>query len=90
MNLDKIKQLQSEIDKYMEEAIKSSNIGDFFTDKGLLEKTLKMEVKLDLNQIRKEDVIKDEELRDSLREMPGAEFTIFRCCGCPGFCCHNC
>ena len=79
MNMDKIKQLQEELNEQMEKAIGNSNFPEFLNSKGLIEKTLKVEVTLDLNLIRNTDFITDKELQDALREMPGSEITL-RCC----------
>ncbi|MEL7242210.1 MAG: hypothetical protein AAGM40_07665 [Cyanobacteria bacterium J06573_2] len=78
-SMDKIKQLQEEVNQRMEEAITSSNFPEFLNSKGLVEKTLKVQVMLDLNKIRDTDYITDKELQDALREMPGTEITL-RCC----------
>ena len=77
--MDKIKQLQEEINQRMEEAIINSDFPEFLNSKGLVEKTLKVEVMLDLNKIRNTDFITDKELQDALREIPGTEMTL-RCC----------
>lgn len=88
INMDKIKQLKEEIDQHMEEAIKNSNLPDFFARKGLIEKTLRIEVMLDLNQIRNTDYIKEQELKDALREIPGKELSIRCCYPCAGGWCR--
>ncbi|MEM7553248.1 MAG: hypothetical protein AAF378_03970 [Cyanobacteria bacterium P01_A01_bin.84] len=91
MNTEKINQLQETLENKVKEAINNSDLGDYLVNQGLVENTLKLKVMLDLNQIRNQDVIKDVELKNSLREMPGEDFMILICCGCSmGLCCNCC
>ena len=86
INLDSLTQLKKEVDNEFGNAISHSNLGKFFGSKGLIDGALKVKVVLDLNKIREENVIVDEELRESLEKMPGTEFIIMDCCLTPYGC----
>lgn len=79
---EKIKQLKEDVDQKMIDGIYQSKLFHFLTDKGLEGKAVKVKVVLDLKEIRDTDIIKDKELRDSLRELPGQEFVITSCWPC--------
>ncbi len=80
INSDKVKELTKTIEEKMVEAINNSDLGEFFANQGLVENSVKMEMVLDLNQIRNNDSIKDSELRESLQQIPDEELTVFYCC----------
>jgi hypothetical protein len=80
INSDQVKKLIKTIEEKMVEAINNSDLGEFFARQGLVENTVKMEMLLDLNQIRNNDFIKDPELKESLQQIPDEELTVFYCC----------
>ncbi|MBV6626256.1 MAG: hypothetical protein KI793_25540 [Rivularia sp. (in: Bacteria)] len=82
MNLEKIQQLKQEVDQKMIDGIYYSKVFDFLTKEGLEGQVVKVKVVLDLKEIRETDIVKDEELRDSLRELPGQEFVLTSCWPC--------
>lgn len=84
MNVEKINQLKEAMGKEIGKAIQNYNLdlGEFFTNKELANKALSVEIKLDLDQVRNEDFIKDEELRDSLRALPDDKLTTNALCLC--------
>ncbi len=84
ISMEKIKQLKQEVDQKMIDGIYYSKLFDFLGGKGLEGKAVKVKVVLDLSLIRDEDIIKDPELKDSLRELPGQEFVITACWPCNG------
>lgn len=83
-NLRPIKQLKQEIDNRMIDGIYHSKLFEFLGSKGLEGKALKVKVVLDLSLIREENMIKDQQLKDSLAELPGQEFAITTCWPCNG------
>lgn len=84
MNEEKLNQLKEIIAKEISKGIEVSNLdfGDLFTNKELAHKALKIQINLDLEKVRNEDFIADEELRDSLRELPENELTLRTLCLC--------
>jgi hypothetical protein len=82
MNLEKIEQLKQEVEQKMIDGIYYSKLFEFFDGKGLEGKAVKVKVVFDLNQMREEDLIKDPELKDSLRELPGNELVLVSCFPC--------
>ncbi len=84
MNLEKINQMKDAIEKQMGEAIENSNLdlSEFFANQALVGKALKFEITLDLDIVRDEDIIQDNELRDSLRELPGSKLVLNANCWC--------
>lgn len=91
MNVEKINQLKETVESKVQEAFKNSDLGEFLISQGLAEDSLQLKLTINLKKLQTQDTIKDIELRDSLREMPGEEITLLCCCGCPlGLCCNCC
>lgn len=84
MNVEKINEFKERIAKEIGEAIQNHklDLSDLFSDKELAEKALNLELTLDLDLVRNEDFIKDEELRDSLRELPDSKLIARALCLC--------
>ena len=88
MNSEKLQQLQNEIHREMKKALNSSKMVEVLDNYGLVDKLVKIQCVLDLTKIQSSNAIKDPEIKDSLRAIPGQQIVIMDCCLCPRGCCN--
>ena len=91
MNFERLKRFKEEVHDKAEETVNNSPLFKMFDEYGFPEKTLKVEVIIDLEMIKSTDglkQLKDDELIGIFSQMSGEEFTVQSCCGCSGRSCN--
>jgi|GEM_PF-4130947 hypothetical protein len=82
---EKLQQLQNEIEQAMKEDIDNSKVGKLLENYGLVDKLVKAQYIINLTRIDS-IAIKDQEMKEALKTLPGQEIVIASCCFCPRCC----
>ncbi|MBW4604161.1 MAG: hypothetical protein KME29_32480 [Calothrix sp. FI2-JRJ7] len=85
----KLQQLQHDVLQEFMKLLNNSQMDDIVKRYGLTaDKVIKFEAVINLNKIQSMGVaLSDQEMQQSLKQIPGEELKLFSCCLCNGRCC---